>query len=268
MAHTSAGHPVAAPGRRGFRIAPLIRRNILVYRRSWTIIAASLVEPVLYLLTIGVGVGAIIGSVPGLTGTDSYAQYVGAGLLATAAMNAAFNETTFTAFSRLRFERVYDAMSTTPLDPGDIAVGEVVWSALRGLIAGAGFLLVLAVFGLVHSPWALLAIPGSLVVGFMFGSLGLLAMTFVRDWPDFQIVQLVMLPMFLFATTFFPLDTYPGPLRLPISVLPLYPSIELVRGPVLGQVGPHLLQPLAYLVVVGTLALVLAARRMRAVLIQ
>jgi lipooligosaccharide transport system permease protein len=260
---------VDVPYRRGFRTGPIIGRNVRIYRRSWTIIAASLLEPVLYLLSVGVGVGTLIGGVPGVSGqAGSYAQFVGAGLLATASMNAAFNETTFTAFSRLRAEFVYDAMTTTPLDPGDIAVGETVWAALRGVIAGAGFLAVLAVFGLVGSPWALLAVPGSLAIGFMFGALGLLAMTFVSDWQHFQVLQLVMLPMFLFATTFYPLSVYPAALRLPISCLPLYPSIELVRDPVLGDVGPHLLGPLAYLLAVGAVALVLATRRLRGLLIR
>ncbi|QUQ64970.1 ABC transporter [Kutzneria sp. CA-103260] len=258
-----------AGDRRVLHTGPLIRRNLRVYRHSWTIIVASLLEPVMYLLSIGVGVGQLIGTVPGVSGqAGSYAQYVGAGLLATASMNAAFGETTFTAFSRLRSELAYDAMITTPLDPADIGVGETMWAAIRGLIAGTGFLIVLAVLGLVRSPWALLVVPGTLLVGFTFGALGLLAMTFVRHWQHFQLLQLVMLPMFLFATTFYPLTVYPDALRLPISCLPLYPSIELLRGLVLGQVGPGLLGPVAYLVVVGVVALAIATRRLRAILIH
>lgn len=256
-------------GHRGFRTGPLIHRNLRVYRHAWTILLASLTEPVLYLLSIGVGVGSLIGDVPGLTETGiSYPQYVGAGLLATASMNAAFNETTYSAYSRLTSQNVYQAMTTTPLDPRDIAVGETLWAAMRGTLAGAGFLAVLTVFGLVRSPWAILVIPAAAVVGFAFGALGLLVLTFLRNWQDFQFIQLVMLPMFLFSTTFYPLASYPEALRFPVSCLPLYPSIELVRGLLLGRIEPHLFGSIAYLIMVGVAALMIASRRLRRLLIR
>jgi lipooligosaccharide transport system permease protein len=262
------GIEVPALRRRYFRGGPVIRRDLRVYRRSWPVLVASLLEPLLYLLSIGIGVGHLIGHVPGLDiGNSTYPVYVGAGLLATAAMNAAFYETSFTVFARLRSERVYDAMVVTPIEPIDIAMGETLWGALRGMIAGGGFVAELALFGLARSPWILLAVPASLVVGFMFSSLGLLAMTFLKDWSHFEVIHVVMLPLFLFSTTFFPLSVYPQFIQAPITWLPLYPSIQLLRGLVLGQVGPGLFPPLVYAVGVGLMALVLASRRLRAIVV-
>jgi lipooligosaccharide transport system permease protein len=108
----------------------------------------------------------------------------------------------------------------------------------------------------------LLAIPGSLLVGYAFGGAGLALMTYLRDYPDFQLVQLVMLPMFLFATTFYPLSVYPGWLRPLIQVLPLYQSIQLLREPSLGIFHWDMLVAVLYLLAFGSLGLALATRRL------
>ena len=136
-----------------------------------------------------------------------YAEYVAPGILATTAMNAAFNQTSFAVFSRMKVERGYDAVVPTPLSIADIALGEVASSVISGVFASCGFVVVMLVLGLVASPGILLAIPGSLLVGYAFGAVGLAVTTYLRDFSDFQLIQLVMLPMFLFATTFYPLSS-------------------------------------------------------------
>ncbi|MEU3187528.1 ABC transporter permease [Streptomyces sp. NPDC006923] len=103
-------------------------------------------------------------------------------------------------------------------------------------------------------------------IGFAFASVGLAVVTFLRDWQDFQIIQLAMLPMFLFATTFYPLDVYPRPLRIAVECLPLYQSIELLRGPFLGSPGPGLIVPVLYLLALGALGLAVASRRLDGIL--
>ena len=169
---------------------------------------SSVVEPVLYLLSIGFGVGALVGKVAGVD--VRYAAFVAPAILATTAMNAAFNQTCFAVFSRMKMERSYDAIVPTPLSVADIALGEVVSAVIGGLLPCVGFVVVMAALGLVVSPGIVLAIPGALLVGYAFAAAGLAVTTYLRDFSDFQLIQLVMLPMFLFATTFYPLSVYPG----------------------------------------------------------
>ena len=242
------------------RTGSLVERNALIYRRSLTPVLSSIVEPVLYLLTIGFGVGTLVGKVAGVD--VRYAAFVAPGILATTAMNAAFNQTSFAIFVRIKTERIYDAIVPTPLSVADIAVGEVVSAVLSGVFAATGFVVVMLVLGLVVSPDILLAIPGALLVGYAFAAAGLAVTTYMRDFPDFQLIQLVMLPMFLFATTFYPLTVYPSWVRPIIEVLPLYQSIQLLREPALGIFHWDLLVAALYLVAFGSLALALARRRL------
>ena len=109
-------------------------------------------------------------------------------------------------------------------------------------------------------------VPGAVVIGFAFACLGLLVVTLLRTWQDFQLIQLAMLPMFLFATTFYPLDVYPYPVQRIVECLPLYQSIQLTRGPFLGSVSLSLLGNVAYLIVFGTGALALAIKRLNTTL--
>jgi lipooligosaccharide transport system permease protein len=242
------------------RTGSLVERNALIYRRSLTPVLSSIVEPVLYLLSIGFGVGALVGKVYGID--VRYVDFVAPGILATTAMNAAFNQTSFAIFMRIKQDRVYDAIVPTPLSIADIALGEVTSAVLSGVFASCGFVLVMLVLGLVVSPAVLLAIPGALLVGYAFGAAGLAVMTYFREFSDFQLVQLVMLPMFLFATTFYPLSVYPSWARPLIEVLPLYQSIQLLRDPALGTFHWGMLVAVLYLLAFGSLALALATRRL------
>lgn len=241
----------------------LIARNLMIYRHTWALLLAEILEPVLYLGSIGLGIGTLVGHLHGL-GAEvvRYPEFVAPALLATAAMNGAMNETTFLMYGRLAIDRVYDPILSTPLGPRDIAYGESAWAVLRAVVVSTGFLAIIALFGLVISPWALLALPGTAVIGFAFASVGLLVVTYIRDFPDFQYVQLVMLPMFLFATTFYPLGVYARPVQVAVEILPLYQAIELLREPALGDVGWHLLLPAVYLVALGAFAGGLARRRL------
>ena len=242
----------------------IVLRHLWVIRRRrpWQLIVNGVFEPFLYLMSIGVGVGQLIGNLTGAgpAGTR-YAAFVAPALLATSAMNSAINETTGSIWWRLRFEKVYDAIITTPLTVTDIAAGEIAASMLRSAVASTCFLAVITALGLVHSWWALMAIPGALLIAYAFSGAGLAVTTCLRDFHHHQYVQLVMLPMFLFATTFYPLSMYPRPLQVVVACLPLYQSTELLRGFALGQPGPHLLWAAGYLLAMGTLGGWIAQRR-------
>jgi len=242
------------------RTGALVERNLRIYRHTLTPVFSSILEPVMYLLSIGFGVGTLVGKVAGVD--VRYAAFVAPAILATTAMNGAFNQTTFAVFTRIKTERSYEAIVPTPLSIADIAIGEVVSAVLMGVFASVGFVVVMLILGLVVSPAVLLAIPGALVVGFAFGSAGLAVTTYLRDFSDFQMIQLVMLPMFLFATTFYPLSVYPGWARPIVEILPLYQSIELIREPALGSFHWSILVALLYLTAFGAIALALATRRL------
>jgi lipooligosaccharide transport system permease protein len=242
------------------RTGSLVARNALIYRRSLATVLSSLLEPVLYLLSIGFGVGRLVGKVPGVD--VRYAAFVAPAILATTAMNAAFNQMTFVVFTRMKTERTYDAIVPTPLSVADIALGEIVSAVLGGLLPCIGFVTVMVALGLVISPGILLAIPAALLIGYAFAAAGLAVTTYLRDFSDFQLIQLVMLPMFLFATTFYPLSVYPGWARPVVEILPLYQSIQLLREPALGIFHWDMLGAVLYLSAFGSLALALATRRL------
>jgi lipooligosaccharide transport system permease protein len=243
----------------------LVLRHYWVLKRNrpWGLIVNGVFEPFLYLLSIGLGIGQIVTTFTdnGRAVTD-YAAFVAPALLATSAMNSAVNETANLVWFRLRFEKVYDAIVTTPMTPTDVGLGEIAAALLRGGLACGCFLGVIAALGLVHTWWALLAIPGALLIAFAFAAAGLAAATFIRAQHHHQYLQLVMLPMFLFATTFYPLSVYPALLQGIVVCLPLYHAIELLRAVCLGQFGPHLVISTAYLVLFGAASVWLANRRL------
>ena len=138
-----------------------------------------------------------------------YAAFVAPALLAASAFNGAFYDAT-NIFWKLRYQKLYDAVLATPLGPRDIAVGETAFALFRGLIYAVGFFTVILALGLVQSWWALLALPATVFIGFAFAGAGIAAVTYMRSWQDFDILNLAVLPMFLFSATFFPLSTYPG----------------------------------------------------------
>src|SRR5437868_10880153 len=182
-------------------------------------------------------------------------------------MNGAIYDATTNVFWKLRYEKTYDSILATPLGPTDVAVGETSWAQFRGLLYAGGFVVTAAALGLVHSWWGVLALPAALVVGFCFAGLGIGASTFIRSWQDFDMVQLVQLPLFLFSATFYPLSVYPVAIQWIVRFSPLYNAIALVRSLTLGEVGPSNLVNAAYLLVLGTFGIWLARRRMAGLLL-
>ena len=247
----------------------LLLRSATASRRTWLAFVSGLFEPIFYLLALGQGLGSLVGQVEGPGGVPiGYAAFIAPGLLAASAMNGAVLDSTFNVFFKLRYARLYDAMLATPLGPFDIALGEIGWALIRGGIYALGFLTVLAGFGLLVSPWALLALPAAVVVAFAFAAVGMAATSFMRSWQDFDLVTLAIMPMFLFSTTFYPLTVYPRWLQLLVECLPLYHAVELMRGLTTGIVGVGLLGHLAYFVVMIVLGVAVAARRLGALLLS
>ena len=251
------------------RAGSLVHRNLLVARRTWVVFVSGLFEPFFYLLSIGVGVGQLVGQVVPDSGPPlTYQEFVAPGLMAAAAMNGAVFDSVFNLFVKLRYDKLYDAVLATPLSAPDVAVAETAWSLLRGATYSAAFLVIMAGLGLVGSWWAVLALPAAVLIGFAFSAAGLAATTFMRGWPDFEFVNLVLMPLFLFSTTFYPLSAYPGPLQVVVEWTPLYHGIELIRGFVTGSVHWGLVGHAAYLVAMGLFCLAIGARRLSALLLR
>jgi len=267
---TSASFPLSSLFTLGSRRARhLVERNIYVYRHGWIVILSGFFEPLFYLGSIGFGLGALIGTVTGPGGQAiSYQLFVAPALLASAAMNGAVMEGTFNFFFKLRYNKTFDAILATPLSAGDVAVGELAWALIRGGIYAVAFLLVMLILGLVVSPWALLTVPAALLIGFAFGGVAMAATSFMRTWQDFDLIQLVILPMFLFSGTFYPLDAYPEPLRIFVQLTPLYQGVDLLRALAVGHLDPSLLVHVAYLVAMGVVGLTIVSRRLDRLLLK
>jgi lipooligosaccharide transport system permease protein len=247
----------------------LIERNLFVYRRTWTIIVSGFFEPLFYLGGIGFGLGQLVGDVTGPGGTPiPYPVFVAPALLATGAMNGAVAEATFNFFFKLNYNRTFQSILATPLTVGDVAAGEIVWALIRGGLYAVGFLGVLAALGLVTSPLAILALPAALLLGFAAGAVGMAATSFMRTPQDFDLINIVVLPMFLFSATFYPIETYPEAIRGIVAWTPLYQGVALIRGLTVGVVGPEMLFHVAYLVVMGLIGLWVTSRRLDRVLLK
>ena len=254
---------VLPAGLAGWRPSRLVERNALAYRRMWHVFVAGLTEPLLYLLSIGVGVGALVGEVPvGGGRTVPYEVFVAPGMLASTAMNGAVFDTTFNFFVKFKYAKTYDAVLATPLGVDDVAVGEVAWALLRGTIYATTFLVTMVVLGLVESWWAVLAVPAAVLISYAFAGAGLAGTTWMRSFVDFDYVTLAVIPLFLFSATFFPLDRYPTVLRWLVQATPLYQGVALERALVLGEVRWQVLLHAAYLVAMGSAGLLVATRRL------
>jgi lipooligosaccharide transport system permease protein len=249
--------------------AHLIERHARVYRHTWLVLVSGVFEPLFYLLSIGVGIGHLVGGVTGPGGqVVGYTSFVAPALLATAAMNGAIYDSTFNVFFRLKYAKFYDAALATPMRPGDIALGEIGWALIRGGLYAVAFMAVMLALGLVHSAWAVADVPVALLIGFGSAAAGMAATTFMRSWQDFEFITLATLPMFLLSATFYPLSVYPRPVQIVVECTPLYQGVALMRGLTLGVVGPGLLWHVAYLALMGLAGLWVASGRISRLLLQ
>lgn len=252
-----------------FAARHLVDRNYRVYRRDWLLFITGFLEPLLYLLSIGIGIEQLVGDFTLPDGTRvSYTEFVAPAMLAASAMNGSLFDATFGVFFKLKYEKVYDAVLATPLRPVDVAVGELVWSLLRGALYAGAFVVVMAVLGLTSSWWTVLAPVAAVVIGYAFAGAGMALTTWMRTWQDFDFITLAVLPMFLFSATFFPLDRYPDGVQWLVQLTPLYHGVVLCRGLTTGALGVEMLVAVAYLLVMGTLGLLVASRRIGALLLR
>lgn len=236
-------------------------RNVSVARNHWSVLLTGLLEPFLYLASVGIGVSVLVGDIVVDGRTYDYTTFVAPAMLASAAMSGAIAESTYNAYGKLKWDKTFEAMTATPLTPGDIALGELVYAQARGSIYSVIFWVAMVALGLVHSWWALLAIPAAILIGVTFSAAGLTAVTYFRTWEDFDLVLLVQVSLFLFSATFYPLSVYPPAIQMVARLSPLYHGAALCRDLVLGVPGWHDVVHAGLLMAMAAVFLRLAGRR-------
>jgi len=245
----------------------LVLRNYVTYKSAWKLFLTGFLEPVFYLFSIGIGVGKLIPAFELNGHSIPYAEFVAPGMLAASAFNGALLDSTFNVFFKLRYEKLYDQMLVTPLTTSDIARGEIIWGQLRGASYSVAFLLVMWAMGLVHSWWAVLAFPATLLIGFAFAAVCMAVTTYLTSWQDFDKITLVQLPMFLFSGTFFPITAFHGVLRWVVEVTPLYRGVVLCRELTTGVISWESVVSVVYLLAMGAIGLLVVRRRLDTLLL-
>ena len=226
MSELVARARLTAPARPALGGLLIIERNVMVYRRTWMILFSGFFEPLFYLFFFVYPLQKFIGDVT-FEGTVDRVR----GVRRTRAARVVGDERRVLRRDERLLEaalgKVYDSILATPIAPKDVAAGETIWAVVRAMLYSAAYLLVITALGLVESPWAILALPACFVIGFGFAGAGIAAVTWMRTWKDFDLIQLVMLPMFMFSATFYPITVYPTVIEWIVRCLPLYHGIEL-----------------------------------------
>jgi lipooligosaccharide transport system permease protein len=237
-----------------------VERNVVATKSFWPVLLSGFFEPVFYLFAIGIGIGRLVGDVEVAGKAVSYTAFAAPAMLAASAMNGAVFEST-NIFFKLKFGKIYEGVLATPVEPNDVASGEIAWTLARGSMYSGAFLLVMAVMGLIESPLGLLAFPATILIGFAFGAMATAGVTYMRTWQDLDYVTLITLPLFLFSATFYPLDVYPEWLQTITWISPLFHGVVLTRGLTLGILDWTMLINITYLVALGILGSWITAKR-------
>ncbi|MCU1570622.1 MAG: transporter [Naasia sp.] len=248
----------------------VLGRGITATRSSnWLVVLSGFLEPVFYLLSLGLGLGSVIGTIDTGGGAQlSYAAYIAPALLAVSAMNGAIMDSTWNVFFKMHFSKLYEGMVATSLGPFDVALGEILLALLRGAMYAVGFMVIMQALGLNLAWTALLALPAVVLVAAGFASVGMAITSFMKTFQQMDWVQFFLLPMFLFSATFYPVTVYPVPIQWLVQALPLYHGVELVRGLTTGVLSPAMLLHVLYYLAMVAVGMVFTTRRLKALFLS
>jgi lipooligosaccharide transport system permease protein len=233
------------------------------YRRTWRgSIYSSVLSPVLYLGAMGLALGALVDAHrPHSLGGISYLVFLAPGLLAAAAMQGAIGESTYPVLASVKWLKTYQAATATPLRPADILNGHLLFTAMRLAMNSAVFLIVMAAFGAVRSAWVVAALPAAVLTGLAFAApIEAFAITRTKDSSFAVLFRFVMIPLFLFSGTFFPVTQLPAVIRPLAYATPLWHGVALCRALSLGTAQPADAAVHAGYLVALTVAGILAGR--------
>ncbi len=218
------------------------------------------------MLSIRIGLSDLVGDVTYDGELVGYATFVAPALMASSAMNGAIFESTMNIYHKLKYQRLYDSVLATPMTVPDVALGEIGFSMMRGVLYSTAFVFTMWALGMVGSWWMVLSVPACALIGFAFSAIGMTATTFIRSWADFEYVPSVQIPLFLFSATFYPLSSY-GDWGWVVQLSPLYHGVAIVRALNVGDVGPMMLVHAGVLFVIGVAGVAVASRRIRTLLL-
>ncbi len=253
----------------GGRTHAVVARGMrVIARNNWLIVLTGFFEPVFYLLSMGLGLGALIGGVEFYGHEVPYAAYIAPALMAVSAMNGAIYDSTMNVFFKMRYGKIYEQMLSTSLGPMDVALGEIVMALFRGLLYASGFMVVTTVLGLNLSWTALLAIPAAMVVAFGFASFGLAITSYMKSFQHLDLVWFMMIPMFLLSATFFPISVYPEWAQWVIMAFPLWHGVDMIRQLTTGLIQPSIWVHLGYFAVMILLGVTMATKRLKALFLR
>ncbi|MBF0522300.1 MAG: ABC transporter permease [Candidatus Omnitrophica bacterium] len=228
------------------------QRNFDVYKATWKVnFIPPLLEPLLYLLAFGFGFGNLIQNVTYEGQAVTYLKFLAPGLVASAIMNHGFFETTYASFVRMYFQKTYDAILSTPLMLEDVILGEIIWGATKALLAGSFMLVIACLWGLISWTAALMMLPIAFLAGMAFSGMGMCFTAVVKNIEMFNFpVFLLITPMFLFSSVFFPIESLPRWTQYVAQAMPLTFLVSVLRALVMGHFyQPHIIQ------IVGLLAI-------------
>jgi lipooligosaccharide transport system permease protein len=251
------------------RSRAIMERAYIAFKSStWMIVISGFVEPVVFLLSFGYGLKDLVGDITVAGQPIGYVAFIAPALLATSAMNGAIYDSTMNVYFKLKHDRIYHGMLATSLGPMDVALGEISWALLRGLSYSIGFMAIVAPLGLIPSAWGILAIPAAVLIAFGFASFGMAVTSYMKSWQQLEIVNIVLLPMFLFSGSFYPLSVFPEWLQTLIRLFPLAHAIDLVRGLTLGNISWALVGHAMYFVVMIVVGLFFTTKRLNALFMR
>lgn len=267
----TSSRPAHSPRRGGVRALwagnpwAVVQRGLIAARSSsWVVVLSGFFEPVFYLASLGLGLGALIGTVQTSSGQEvPYAAFIAPALLAVSAMNGAIYDSTWNVFFKLNYGKLYEGQLATSLGPLDVALGEIFYALLRGMVYATGFMVIMQIAGLNLAPTAILALPAVLLIAFGFASLGMAITSYMKTFQQMDWINLVLLPMFLFSATFYPITVYPEWVQAIVMALPLWHGVELVRGFTTGALSIAMIGHVVYYLVMIAVGLVFTTVRLR-----
>ena len=247
----------------------IMERAYIAFRSStWMIVISGFIEPVLFLLSFGYGLKDLVGDITIAGQPVGYVAFIAPALLATSAMNGAIYDSTMNVYFKLNHDRIYHGMLSTSLGPMDVALGEIGWALLRGLSYAVGFMALVTPLGLIPSAWGILAIPAAVLIAFGFASFGMAVTSYMKSFQQLELVNVFLLPMFLFSGSFYPLDVFPEWLQTIIRLFPLAHAIDLIRGLTLGNISWALVGHAMYFVVMIVVGLFFTTKRLNALFMR
>jgi lipooligosaccharide transport system permease protein len=249
-----------------YRVWRVWRRNFDVFMKTYKVnFFPPLLEPIFYLAAFGLGLGQFVSGIPG-----SFIQFIAPALVSITIMYSSFFECTYGSFVRMFYQKTFDAIISTPISIEEVIAGEMLWGATRSLVGGSIVLGVVAAFGLISSPLAILVPLVAFATGLTFSAIGMCFTSLAHNIDFFNYPQFLFItPMFLLSGTFFPITVLPGFMQvLAYAALPLTHTVTFARALMFGSFSTTVILSLVWIAVVTPLFFVLAVKLMKRKLIK